>query len=1123
MNGPIARWAIIKALDLTLAQQGMAGATSIKGSISSGFTLTDFSYTGQLGLQEITFAEAAVRYDNLLQLSKGKIGHVLLSSAVIVLDLDAFPPSSKKKQSQPLKDTLATLQHWISQPDITLSSIDITLLKSSKPFAQFQLASLQHDAGSETFSLQQFIAHDGASNTTPAQQITLAWAPQAVELAHLEVLPDISLQNTTIDWSSSIIGSTQLQLLGATFQLNLADSLTASLISGTLDTQEISQRFQIDLPATASLSALSCNIQDWKKPVPDWDIALEITAPTLSYEATTLRETQLRISQNQQRYSAALTTAMENTPISIDLEGQWSDPSSQQWWKSTTAHYKIQSPQLNAIPTRLLSIPKELNTNQATVALEGAISITELDLTSLTSDLTLDGLTLNNAALPKLTAVLNYQHRISADLQIAAQRADQSPIKLDAHYQFEDDSYSANLQVQESQPAWLNSLLKAFAVDIELKNSIDIAWSGTGTSDLQLEQKGTLSVKNLTLSTQTVRDCAIIAEANYQWPESVSITNLQIKEPNFSAGFQLEWADKTITIYDGLLSEKGTEIANFRAQIPFHQEINSLQKFFAQQAPWALSLHTSPLSITQLTQWIGIKDVPQIADLEGAAALSLEIAGSPDAPHVNGVTRLENLRGIANKDLDPLHMLGSFATANDQLYFSGELLEAQTQRATLSLELPFTPTAWLNGAEPIGTLLQKAPIAGSVEINQLPLNRIARFVKQLAELKGDLTGSAKIAGTLADPQVELSTQIKIPQLIVAGSELDDIRDIEINCKANSKRQVEADLKASINGGNFSSKATADITNLKDPSFEVTFKTNHAMVFRNDSISVRANADIKLAGTLDDATISGNIGLVESLFYKDIDILPIGVPSSAVADVELPSLNSGKLTPDIPAPFGNWKLNVNLSMQDPLLIRGNLAGGQIEGSINAAGTLNAPTLKGSIIAEKVVARLPFSVLKIEKGYAHFSPENGLIPTLDIQGKSTIGNYDTSLYVYGTATSPKTSFTSSPPLPQNDIMTLLATGVTTSGLSNNKEVATLRALQLFLVKIRQESGGSKGTELLEKILGGIQSFEFNINETDHFTGRKYSSAKANINKRLYFTAQIDGQKQTRGLLVFIIKSR
>ena len=104
-----------------------------------------------------------------------------------------------------------------------------------------------------------------------------------------------------------------------------------------------------------------------------------------------------------------------------------------------------------------------------------------------------------------------------------------------------------------------------------------------------------------------------------------------------------------------------------------------------------------------------------------------------------------------------------------------------------------------------------------------------------------------------------------------------------------------------------------------------------------------------------------------------------------------------------------------------------------------------------------------------------------------------------------------------------MTLLATGVTAQDLSNNKEAATLRALQLFLAKIKQESGQSHSTKILEVILSSIDDFEFNINETNGFTGRKFSSAKIKLNDRIYITAQVDEKKQTRGLVVFVLKFR
>ncbi|MEO1857871.1 MAG: translocation/assembly module TamB domain-containing protein, partial [Rubritalea sp.] len=262
---------------------------------------------------------------------------------------------------------------------------------------------------------------------------------------------------------------------------------------------------------------------------------------------------------------------------------------------------------------------------------------------------------------------------------------------------------------------------------------------------------------------------------------------------------------------------------------------------------------------------------------------------------------------------------------------------------------------------------------------------------------------------------------------------------------------------------------------------------------------------------------------ESLFYKDIDILPIGVPSSAVSDVELPAFDSKNFKVPIPEPFDKWKLDLKVQMEDPLLIRGNIAGGQIEGGFKATGTLAEPALDGTIYAKDVIAKLPFSTLKIHKGEIKFHPRNGLIPTLDIQGKSVVSNYDTSIFVYGLATDPKTTFTSFPPLAKNDIMTLLATGVTAQGLSNNSQAATLRALQLFLAKIKQESGQSRSTKLLEVILSSIDDFEFNINETNGFTGRKFSSAKIKLNPRIYITAQVDEEKQTRGLVVFVLKFR
>src|SRR5690606_12088589 len=134
-------------------------------------------------------------------------------------------------------------------------------------------------------------------------------------------------------------------------------------------------------------------------------------------------------------------------------------------------------------------------------------------------------------------------------------------------------------------------------------------------------------------------------------------------------------------------------------------------------------------------------------------------------------------------------------------------------------------------------------------------------------------------------------------------------------------------------------------------------------------------------------------------------------------------------------------------RDPLLIRGNLAKGVVVANILFGGTLGNIQPQGNATIGEVTARLPFSTLKVDNGAVVFTPAGGLTPELNIRGTSTVGRYDLSLYFYGPVSSPKTALTSDPPLPENEIMTLLATGTTSDGLEGG-QAATLKAAQLLV---------------------------------------------------------------------------
>ena len=110
-------------------------------------------------------------------------------------------------------------------------------------------------------------------------------------------------------------------------------------------------------------------------------------------------------------------------------------------------------------------------------------------------------------------------------------------------------------------------------------------------------------------------------------------------------------------------------------------------------------------------------------------------------------------------------------------------------------------------------------------------------------------------------------------------------------------------------------------------------------------------------------------------------------------------------------------------------------------------------------ENFVASLPFSKLRVTNGFVYFSNDNPFIPQLNIQAQSTLQDYNINVFIYGPADDPKTVMSSEPPLPQEDIVALLATGATSQNLSNGNALAG-RAAYLVLQQLYHKIVKSKG---------------------------------------------------------------
>jgi hypothetical protein len=265
-----------------------------------------------------------------------------------------------------------------------------------------------------------------------------------------------------------------------------------------------------------------------------------------------------------------------------------------------------------------------------------------------------------------------------------------------------------------------------------------------------------------------------------------------------------------------------------------------------------------------------------------------------------------------------------------------------------------------------------------------------------------------------------------------------------------------------------------------------------------------------------AIVSGNVAMTNSHILKNIVLIPIGLPGRPAP--EPPSERPQLSFPD--PPLRDWKFDVAIKTKDPVLIRGNLATGSAIADIKLTGTGLHPELQGTVRLENVEATLPFSRLEVSQGFLYFDPSDSMNPRLELRGTSVIRDYTVRVYVYGTVLAPEAIFTSEPPLPQEEIISLIATGATRQELSGRGNVLAGRAAMLLVQqlyrKIFKKGEPTQSNEVFNRL-------DLDVGAVDPRTGRQQVSARFKIDDRFVLVGDVGVGGDYRGMLKYLIRFR
>jgi len=442
-------------------------------------------------------------------------------------------------------------------------------------------------------------------------------------------------------------------------------------------------------------------------------------------------------------------------------------------------------------------------------------------------------------------------------------------------------------------------------------------------------------------------------------------------------------------------------------------------------------LNAAELPLHEVAAAAGVKGLPQ-----AVLSMEMDIQGLEDA---KVQVKLKDVKAPSvPKSFAPAQVEVLTILKGGRLVLDAKVLQKPLQPLLLKAEVPVVVRDLMKNPNAVMDL----PLKATLEMAESDLSFLREFAPEVVRsVPAKLRLNAKVGGTVKAPLIDSTLYLDAPNVAFISADMPSIRHVKVRVTTSDRKAVIEEISAVLAGGSLKVSGTIDAAVMNDPTFDLKVRAREALVFRNPTSNLRANADISCLGTLKSARVSGLVETVRGRIFQEVNLLPNVmhvIKQSDPLPPPPPSTSKTSQKVELPPLLKDWTFDLRVLTQDPVLLEGNLMNGAISADVRLGGTGANPLLTGFANVDRLLLKLPFSLLRITKGVVTMNPENPFAPRLDVRGESRIGSHDILIYVYGDATDPKMRFTSTPPLSEADIITMIGTGMTLGG--DNAQMAS-----------------------------------------------------------------------------------
>ncbi|EKF61408.1 hypothetical protein QWE_02525 [Agrobacterium albertimagni AOL15] len=373
--------------------------------------------------------------------------------------------------------------------------------------------------------------------------------------------------------------------------------------------------------------------------------------------------------------------------------------------------------------------------------------------------------------------------------------------------------------------------------------------------------------------------------------------------------------------------------------------------------------------------------------------------------------------------------------------------------------------------------------------------------------EGNASVNLTIGGTGAQPNITGTVSTSGARIVDVRRNL-AIEQIATTVNLTGTRAEIGSLTGNLaTGGRVSASGFIDIANPGLPA-DLTINLDQAVYVDGTTVTSTADGRLTLTGQLlNGPTLGGTINLSRTSVtlqesrpasLQALDIEHRHAPPAILRQQREQAPAEGR---SAGAPIA---LDLTISSPSQTFIRGRGIDAELGGTIRLTGSAAAPVVSGAFELRRGRMQILTKRLDITRATITFGGD--LVPLLDLEATTTSGNATIVILLTGLASNPQVTFTSTPSLPQDEILAQLIFGQSLSRLS------PLQIAQL--ADAAAQLAGGQGTSLFQSLRSTLGIDDLDIS-TDETGGTSISAGKY-LNDRTYIELEQSGAGETRATI-------